>query len=136
MVAQKIIYIVDDDDDDRFLIKGALAGVMENLNIIEFNNGIDFLKQIGPFATLHPVLVLLDINMPRMSGLEVITALRADFDNDSLPIFAISTASSPDLIQEIITKGASGYFTKPDNVKGIYQLAENIKQYFANRNIR
>lgn len=135
MIQQKIIYIVDDDDDDCFLIKGALAGIIENLDVIEFNNVIDFLKQIGPLATLNSVLVLLDFNMPRMSGLEVITALRADFYNDSLPILAILTASSPDLIQEIITRGASGYFTKPDSVEGIYQLAENINQYFANQKI-
>ena len=134
MVEQKIIYIIDDDDDDRLLIKDALEGVIENLKIIEFDNGIDFLEQIRlsppPF---NPVLVLLDINMPRMSGLEVISALRVDFDSELLPIIAISTASNPDLIREILTTGASGYFTKPDSFTGIKKLAREIKQYFINR---
>ena len=68
--------------------------------------------------------------MPRMNGIEVIGKLRSEDRNTDLPIVAISTASSSNLIKEIYASGASGYFTKPDSVKGISELAQNIKKYF------
>ena len=130
MAQLKTLFLVDDDEDDRFLIRDAVESIIDNLNIIEFDNGIDFLENIRQRdITLGSVLVLLDINMPRLGGLEVISSLRSDPDNRALPILAISTASNPELIKEIYDTGANGYFTKPDSLQGIIQLAKDIKHY-------
>ena len=130
MAQLKTLFLVDDDEDDRFLIRDAVESIIDNLNIIEFDNGIDFLENIRQRdITLGSVLVLLDINMPRLGGLEVISSLRSDPGNKTLPILAISTASNPELIKEIYNTGANGYFTKPDSLQGINQLAKDIKHY-------
>jgi len=131
MIQQKIIYLVDDDEEDRFLISQVLQAAIENLVIIEFTNGTAFLLQFfQENYQLENALVLIDVNMPGINGLDVIYALRSRLFEKLLPVLAISTATSPQLVEELSQAGATSYFTKPDNLKGLQKLAEDIKKYF------
>jgi CheY-like chemotaxis protein len=128
---KKTIYLVDDDEDDRLFISDAIQQVIDQVHIIEFDNGFDFLKLFdGTYSNMGQVLVLMDINMPRMSGLEVISTLKSKADYKHLPILAISTATDSRLIDQIIETGASGYFAKPGSLMEIQQLALDIKDFY------
>ena len=134
MTSQQTIYLVDDDDDDRFFFRQAMESLMGKVEVLEFNNGIDFLKEMMlPGLDLTLSLVLMDINMPRMNGIEVITKLKSLPHCGQLPVLAISTAADPKVIKDAIASGASGYFAKPDSPSGLQQLATDIKDYFVGK---
>jgi CheY-like chemotaxis protein len=127
---KKTIYLVDDDDDDRLIIGQAVRQLMDTVNIIEFSSGPEFLDTILGRQPLENTLVLMDINMPRMSGLEVIRAMQSDPSSKMLPVLAISTATDPVLIEKLVASGASGYFAKPASIEQIEQLAKDIKDFY------
>jgi CheY-like chemotaxis protein len=129
--SDKTIFLVDDDDDDRMLISQAVHQQMGMVRIIEFSNGFDFLDTVLG-QPLEMTLVLMDINMPRISGLEVIQAMQADPSCKLLPVLAMSTATDPTLIDRVLASGASGYFAKPATFEQIGQLAKDIKDFYVN----
>jgi DNA-binding NarL/FixJ family response regulator len=117
--------------DDHVLLRNGLSAIVKSLGhtvIFEADNGHDFCKKLDP--ALLPDIILMDINMPRMSVMEVISALKANLDHRHLPILVVSTATDTRLIDKIITNGASGYFAKPGNLEEIQQLALNIKDFY------
>ncbi|WP_025761871.1 response regulator [Dyadobacter tibetensis] len=134
MTGQHTIYLVDDDDDDRFIIREAVEGVLEQVSFSEYSNGIDFLKQLEqPGLDLDSVLILMDINMPRMNGIEVIAALRSLPNCQGLPILVLSTAASPEVIKQAIESGAAQFFIKPSSLADLRILADEIKSYLHHR---
>ncbi|MCF2489330.1 response regulator [Dyadobacter sp. CY347] len=127
---KRIIYLVDDDDDDRMIIRQAVHQLMDSVNIIEFSSGYDFLANLVGQWPSDQTLVLMDINMPRMSGLEVIKAMQSDPASKFVPVLAISTATDKTLIDKVIASGAYGYFEKPVTYEQIGELATNIKDFY------
>jgi response regulator RpfG family c-di-GMP phosphodiesterase len=131
MTHQQTIYLIDDDEDDRFFFRQAVENVIDKVKVLEFDNGPDFLKKmLQPGLDLTSSLVLMDINMPRMTGIEVIAALKLLPQCVQLPVLAISTAADPKVIKDAIANGASGYFAKPHSPSDLQQLAMDIKGYF------
>ncbi|MCF0055217.1 response regulator [Dyadobacter sp. CY356] len=128
--SEQIIFLVDDDEDDRMLIGEAIVEMMHNVRVIEFNNGIDFLDSILAQPHLKQPLILMDINMPRMSGLEVISAMQSDPQCRLYPVVAISTAQDAAQIEKVIASGALQYYTKPHSFDQIGQLVGNIKDFY------
>ncbi|MFN0124245.1 MAG: response regulator [Blastocatellia bacterium] len=108
----KSLLVVDDSATFRRLLCLSLTrieGISEQ-NITQADNGAEALSKLraGSFD-----LVLTDINMPEMSGLELVQAVRQDLDNKQLPIVIISTRGSEVEVEKGIELGASGYLSKP-----------------------
>jgi len=134
MIRRRTIYIIDDDEDDRFFFRQAVENAIEKVEVFEFDNGPEFLKKmVQPGLDLTTSLVLMDINMPRMNGLEVIAKLKSFPQCSQLPVLAISTAADPRIIKEAMASGASGYFAKPHSPSALNQLAVNIENYFVGK---
>lgn len=108
------VYLADDDEDDRMLSREALESVLEGVYIKEFTNGRELLK------TLHadegdgePSLIVLDINMPYINGLDVLSSIRSVSSLCHIPIVLLSTSSDGDTIKRAYQIGANAYFIKP-----------------------
>lgn len=125
----KTIFLVDDDEDDRYIFCDALKSRDASVTVVEFDNGIDFLKSIRDLDRQSCALVLLDINMPRMTGLEVLTTVRADPACRHLPVIVISTASSPEQAQQIKDQGGSGFFSKPHSADEMEAILDVIDSF-------
>ncbi|WP_051664265.1 response regulator [Dyadobacter crusticola] len=129
----KSIFLVDDDEDDRMLIKEALEQVMHDVNIIEVNDGIELLELMDRSANLHePALIVMDMNMPRMSGLEALSVIRTSSQLRHVPIVMLSTSSNEDLIFKAYRQGINAYITKPVTYHAYSKLAEAISVSFLN----
>jgi two-component system chemotaxis response regulator CheY len=104
----QIVMVVDDSASVRIQASRALAGA--GYQVIEAVDGIDALEKLAAGATV--ALVVCDINMPRMSGVEVVESL-AQQPGPKPPILMLTTEGHPALIQRAKASGAKGWMMKP-----------------------
>ena len=88
---------------------------------------IDYVCRNGPAAP-RPALILLDLNMPRRNGFEVLAALKMDAGSLSIPIVVLTTSSAEEDVERCYALHANAYIIKPGEYTG---LAEAIRQLTA-----
>ena len=106
----KTILLADDDDDDVFLFRNALAQIRQDVKIITARNGVDCMNLL--MESSLPDLIFLDINMPLKTGLECLEEIRKDDRLKKLKVVVLSTASTRDLVDTAYKKGANLYLRK------------------------
>ena len=104
----KTILAVDDSPSMRMLLKASLTAKGYTVETAE--DGVHGLERLGEVA---PDLLITDINMPRMNGIELIEAVRARQKYRSLPILVLSTEFSDEKRSRAREAGATGWITKP-----------------------
>jgi len=106
------LMIVDDSSTMRKIIKRVLRQAEIAVeNILEAANGVEALEQL----TSNPdiAIILSDVNMPEMNGIELVARVRESKDKGSLPIIMVTTEGGEAMIENAMTNGANGYVTKP-----------------------
>jgi two-component system chemotaxis response regulator CheY len=105
------VLIVDDSAAIRKILQRVLRQTeMPIGNIHEAGDGVEALAML---ATNKVGLVLSDINMPNMDGLEFLSKLKADAANKDVPVIMITTEGNQNKVMEAVNLGASGYVRKP-----------------------
>ena len=131
------ILVVDDDYADRFMLRRAFVRAGLGGSIAEAEDGedaLDYLRRQGRHADARtPDLVLLDVNMPRMSGAEFLQEVRADPALAHLMIIVLSTSDYEKSIQDMYALGANAYLVKPSGVAGMTALAEAVELHLMQR---
>ena len=131
------ILLADDDEDDRLLTRTALeeARVSNNLRMVE--DGVellDYLKRRGQYAEAEdwclPGLILLDLNMPRLSGQEALAEIRKDPALRSIPVVALTTSTAEADIARVYELGANSYITKPVGFDGLLEVMKVLGRYW------
>lgn len=107
------IYIVDDDEDDRFLAMEALSATELPHKFITYENGIDFIESLSSNTSTIPDVVFLDYNMPIKNGLECLENLKALNLLDKIKVYLYSTYIDPSTTEKAFNLGAQGFFCKP-----------------------
>ena len=127
------IVVADDDPDDRELILRALGKCVRN-PLHTVRDGVellDFLRSTGngtPAAKC--CLVLLDLNMPRMSGHEALEEIRNDAALRSLPVIILTTSEAEQEIVRSYDLGANAYVTKPVTFEGFVRAMQGLQQFW------
>lgn len=103
----KTIAIVEDNPDNRLLVSVLLSN---RYNLQEFENGEDALNA---FKTTPPDLILLDISLPGMDGVEVLQRLRGDPQLENIPVIALTAHAMAGDRQKYLDLGFDAYLTKP-----------------------
>lgn len=119
--------MVDDDEDDQFMIRQVLAEHTPMASIQVLTDGEALLTALSQAATL-PHLVLLDLNMPRMGGLEALQRIRANQTYAGLPIIVLTTSDNVDDRARAQALKADGYLVKPPTIPQLNQLILAVKQ--------
>ncbi|MCF2498109.1 MULTISPECIES: response regulator [Dyadobacter] len=130
MKEQKTIYLADDDQDDRFFLRQAIQAANASTEIIEVENGLELIKAMKQLSGQQASLILMDMNMPKMNGLETIAAIRADADLSAVPVVMISTSSNTLLIEKAYQAGADSFITKPSTFEEFNQLGIQLTEQF------
>lgn len=129
------ILYVEDDDNDVFLLQYGFrhANVREPLKVV--TNGKDAVNYLSGTAQFtnrqdHPLpcLVLLDLNLPLLSGMEVLQWLRAESTLRELPVVILSSSEHPMDKQRAHTLGANDYLIKPTDPLQFVAIARQLKQ--------
>ena len=112
MLQPKNIYIADDDADDIDFFKEALDRIIPDCTLHVFNDGQDIVDQLLNTTEL-PDLVILDINMPRLNGLEALVKIKNVKPLSTIPIAVLSTSCSKSSILTARNNGANLFIAKP-----------------------
>jgi len=114
-----LIVLVEDDDGHATLVERNLGRIGVSNSILRLNDGqeaLDFLNgqsQSSPRNLNQPILLLLDIKMPRVDGLEVLRQLKSQPETALIPVIILTTTDDPREIQRCYELGCSVYITKP-----------------------
>lgn len=125
-----VVLLAEDDPGDVVMITDAFAQFAASVQLHVVSDGeqaIDYVCRNGPAAP-RPALILLDLNMPRRNGFEVLAALKADAGFLSIPIVVLTTSSAEEDVERCYALHANAYITKPGDYMG---LAEAIRQLTA-----
>jgi len=115
--AGKQVLVVEDNPVNRKLILTLMAGSGIELDSAE--DGVEALEKLrAPDA--HYDLVLMDVNMPRMDGLECTRQIRADERLRSIPVLALTASTTQEEVDAILQSGMNGYLDKPINLGKLY----------------
>jgi len=120
----RYIIFADDDADDLELITGFFKQYNRNVNVLEFRDGKEVLKFLDDFATsaATPILIVLDINMPRLNGKETLIAIRKHPKYRTIPVVLYTTSSNPTDEAFCREMGAS-WVSKAPTMEGVKQTA-------------
>jgi len=137
----KSILQVEDDDNDVMFLKLALesAGVTVPLRIaVDGQEAIDYLSGTAPFtdrqAYPEPSLVLLDLRIPRIPGLEVLKWIRKQPALKKIPVLVLTSSDAKRDIEDAYRLGANSYFVKPINPRDLLEIVEHIRDYWLKPN--
>jgi len=109
------ILIADDDDDDRFLMQSALADYGISNPTAFVKDGLALLNYLSQNNQATVGLILLDLNMPRMDGREVLKILKSEAKLRKIPVIVMTTSKSPEDIEDCYDLGANCYIVKPSS---------------------
>lgn len=128
-----IILVVDDSAHDALLMRTvfARAGLVQPLQFAhDGDEAIAYLQGDSPFADRAqfplPTVMLLDLNMPRKNGFELLEWIRRQPALRRLPVIVLSASSQPEDIRRSYDLGASAYLVKPGNLDGLMHLARTL----------
>jgi len=121
------ILIAEDDPEDMELIADALLLVEPTAELHKFTDGLSAYEYLRtrPDDDL-PSLIILDYNMPRLTGAEVLNNIKKSTRYNPIPKVVLSTSSAPLHRHECMLNGATKYFEKPGNLKDLETLARTI----------
>lgn len=131
------ILLVEDNPDDEELTLRALRHNNIGDDVIVVRDGVealDFLFSLGPSARL-PDVVLLDLNLPRVNGLEVLKAIRADERTRGLPVVVLTSSNEESDIRRSYQSGANSYIRKPVDYRQFVGVVEKIRDYWLGLNL-
>lgn len=128
MVPKHFILLAEDDEDDQELIHMAFNKVTSEHDIKFANNGQEALDILQRHSVL-PCLIILDMNMPMMNGLQTLKALRSEPKFAKVPIVILTTSDREDIRKKSYTDGAADYFIKPVSFKDFVITAQKMLTY-------
>ena len=128
------ILLVDDNIGDVVLTKEALKGADFSNHVSVARDGfeaLEFLRRTGKFADAkRPDLILLDINMPRKNGCEVLEEIRGDEDLSIIPVVILTSSEAEDDIRRSYALGANCFVTKPADLDEMVKAVQAINFFW------
>ncbi|MDD5305786.1 MAG: response regulator [Deltaproteobacteria bacterium] len=128
------ILLVEDSPTDAQLTLTALkkAKVVNNVTHVEDGvQAMEFVRREGPYAqAARPDLILLDLNLPRKDGREVLAELKADPDLMLIPVVVLTTSQAEQDILRSYQLHANCYVTKPVNFERFLEIVQSIESFW------
>jgi CheY-like chemotaxis protein len=107
-----VILVADDDHDDQELIMECLEKIKSPVKVEIVGNGQLALERLQNSHLPHPCLVVLDINMPYLNGIETLQRIRTEPSLKNIPVVMFTTADNEDSRKKALSLGANDYFVK------------------------
>ncbi|MEZ9057261.1 response regulator [Vibrio pelagius] len=124
------ILLVEDDDIDAIGIQRSLKSFNLLNPIHRARDGLEALEVLKNDAIARPFIVLLDLNMPRMNGMEFLSAIRSDSNLSDIVVFVLTTSQLDEEISAAYKKNIAGYIVKSSSNQDYKQLIRFLESYW------
>lgn len=128
------VLLVEDDPGDVLLIREAFADHKVGNVLSSVSDGVEamrFVRGEGEYSDVErPDLVLLDLNLPRKSGIEVLAEIKGDPQLSTIPVIVLTTSEAEEDILRSYEMHANAYITKPVDFERFREIVHQIDDFF------
>jgi len=128
------VLMVEDDPDDVYLTREALLANRLRMNLHVVNDGVEAMQYLratrDQVGRRRPSLVLLDLNLPRMDGREVLMAIKSDPDFTDIPVVILTTSRAEEDIAASYRQHANCYISKPVDIGQFRSVVATIEDFW------
>lgn len=135
----RIILLVEDDPGDQELTRRALAdceGLIHLQVVSDGEEALDYLYQRSAYADAEryplPDLILLDLNLIRLNGIQVLEKVRNDIRLQHIPVIILTTSQQERDVTRAYNSGACSYVVKPSGIEPFTKILRAIEEYWFN----
>jgi CheY-like chemotaxis protein len=126
----KPILLVEDDDVDAMTVERALSELKIANELVLKSNGVEAMKYLSDENNRKPCVILLDLNMPKMNGIEFLKIIKKDRNFKKIPVVALTTSKEDKDKLESFKLGIAGYMVKAVDYKEFVEVVRAIDLYW------
>jgi|SRR5688572_10457555 len=137
MTAPLTILYAEDDEGHATLVRrnlGRTALASDAVHVRDGQEALDYMYRRGPWSRRTPhdaLLILLDLNMPRLGGLDVLDALKQDARLAHIPVFVLTTTDNPTELDRCYARGAAACLVKPLDYGSFGDMVRRLADFLA-----
>ena len=129
-ISNKPILLVEDDQVDVMTVKRALKEIHVTNQIVNLENGEEALKYLRDPDSVKPCIILLDLNMPIMNGIEFLQIAKHDIRLKRIPVVVLTTSEEQQDKVNSFDLGVAGYMAKPVDYQQFVEIMRSIDAYW------
>jgi CheY-like chemotaxis protein len=126
----KPILLVEDDNVDAMTVKRAFKELKITNELVRTVNGKEALDYLHSDQNQKPCIIITDLNMPKMNGVEFITAVKSDQELKNIPIVVLTTSRDENDKMDTFKQSAAGYMVKPVDYMQFVEAVRAINLYW------
>ena len=130
MRSSKPILLVEDDQVDAMTVKRALKEIKVTNRLDIVNNGEEALTFLKNSENENPGIILLDLNMPKMNGIEFLEIAKKDESLKKIPVVVLTTSQEDQDRVDSFNLGVAGYMIKPVDYRKFVEVVKTIDMYW------
>jgi len=127
--ANRVILVADDDKDDQALISNSFDDIGSGCQVEVVSNGQLALKRLQDKDLPRPCLIVLDLNMPVMGGMETLTHIRNNPEWEDVPVVVFTTSTSRESKTQSLKLGAKDHIVKPYDYNAFMEISQKMLAY-------
>ena len=134
-MASKILrmLVIEDSPSDVRLLEEALKenSIAHEMSVAyDGVEGVDYLRRVADGSVLRPDLIILDLNLPRKNGREVLTEIKTSSKLKQIPVLVMTSSRSEDDVNEAYTLNANCFISKPYDLEEYIQILRSIEEFW------
>ena len=126
---KRTILVADDDIDDQTMISGSMYELDQDCLVEMVTDGQQAINRLENTSLPQPCLVVLDLNMPILNGMETLTRIRQNPSLQGIPVVVFTTSDSKEYRKQSLTLGAMDYIVKPNDYGGLMEVTAKMMLY-------
>ncbi|RKY22955.1 MAG: response regulator [Planctomycetota bacterium] len=126
----KPVLLVEDDRVDTMTVERAFKDLKVTNQLVHTANGEEALEYLRNRSNKRPCVILLDLNMPKMNGVEFLKIVKADESLMKIPVVVLTTSQEEQDVVESFKFGVAGYIVKPVDYKKFVEAIKIINLYW------
>ena len=130
MLNSKPILLVEDDRVDALTVERALGELELKNKLVHVSNGEEALKYLKNNSAMKPCVILLDLDMPRMNGIEFLKLAKDDEQLKGIPVIVLTSSDEGRNIDESFKSNVAGYIIKPADYKKYVEAIKTVTLYW------